>query len=410
MTDTKKSPRFVRSNIIIEYLTTLMLALTIISLVSYLLRHYDYVGFTTWNYLFLICPATIFLLIRRIRIGLPAMLVLHLLTAAGSFFGIYLFLSSCLPRRDLWIPIIILGAALVILMISSILHRFSKTPVQVKYDGFFFYTGIHLALFVFCRIQISSVETMFNAVLVAGLYFVARQLYTFNEQYYHNLHSSTQPAKAVRSQYNFVILILAAGILLALVTITFLPIQKLSNLLSRCLKRFVAFLFSLIDKEEYFVTKNDNDWEDVINDTPEEVGGGSPILDAIIEVIVVVCIVVLLVVVISRVIRAILNRYHMAEEPAKVKENTAVTDVIEDIEPDKIQKASHHDFGTGYEKEIRKKYYKTVTKAIRKGATVRKSASPKQIETIVKENGDPSITELTSLYESVRYSNDTPHG
>lgn len=404
MTDRKKSPRFVRSGFTVEYLTTLMLTLTLVSIVSYFLRNYDYVGFTTWNYLFLILPATIFILIRRIRLAFPAMMGLHLLTAAGSLLGIYRFLSSCMPRRDLWIPMILLSAAMVILMIASITHRFSKNQVSVKYDGFFFYMGIHLALFVFCRFEISSIETMFNAILVAGIYFVARQLYTFNEQYYHNLHSSTQPAKEVKNQYNFVILILAAGILFALVALTFLPIQQLSDLLSRYLKRFVSFLFSLIDKDEYFVTKNENTWEDVDN-TPElTTAGGDSILDAILEVIIVVCFIILLVVVISRTIRALLSRYRMAEEPDKTKESQAVTDVIEDIKPDKLNKLSNLDFGSGYEKEIRKKYYKTVTKSIRKGASIRKSASPKQIETIVKENGDPSITELTSLYESVRYS------
>ncbi len=404
MTDMKKSPRFVCSGIVVEYLITLMLTLTLVSTVSYFLRNYDYDGFTTWNYLFLICPATLFLLIRRIRIGLFTMMGLHLLTATGSLFGIYQFLSSCLPRRDMWIPIILLSAAIVILMIASILRRFSKESIKVKYDGFFFYMGIHIALFIFCKVQISSIETMFNAILVAGIYFVARQLYTFNEQYYHNLHSSTQPAKEVRNQYNFVILILAAGILLALVTLTFLPIQQLSNLLSGCFKRIARFLISLIDKEEYFFTGNDSVWEDSDSVPETSAAGGNSILDAIFEVIMVVCFVILFVVVISRAIRALRNRYHMAEEPAKVKENIAVTDVIEDIKPDKINKLSDLDFGSGYEKEIRKKYFKTVTKAIRKGASIRKSASPKQIETIVSENGDPSITELTSLYESVRYS------
>ena len=58
----------------------------------------------------------------------------------------------------------------------------------------------------------------------------------------------------------------------------------------------------------------------------------------------------------------------------------------------------------GYEREIRKKYYKTVQKAIRSGTRIDPSYTPEQIETALKENGEPSIAELTSQYESVRYS------
>ena len=49
-------------------------------------------------------------------------------------------------------------------------------------------------------------------------------------------------------------------------------------------------------------------------------------------------------------------------------------------------------------------YYKTVQKSIHAGTKVDPSYTPKQIESVLKQNGDQSISELTSLYESVRYS------
>ena len=97
----------------------------------------------------------------------------------------------------------------------------------------------------------------------------------------------------------------------------------------------------------------------------------------------------------------------MEESDEKVieNENDAVIDIIEKTVPKKAgRKRLSRDFGTGEEAQIRKKYYQTVSRAIRAGVPVKDSSSPRQIEEMLLEKGDPSISELTSRYESVRYN------
>ena len=76
--------------------------------------------------------------------------------------------------------------------------------------------------------------------------------------------------------------------------------------------------------------------------------------------------------------------------------------VIENIKEE--AKPRHMDFGSGYEKRIRKKYYQKVKHAMAKGVQIKNSSSAKQIEKLIRNSGDKSITELTEKYEEVRYN------
>ncbi len=104
-------------------------------------------------------------------------------------------------------------------------------------------------------------------------------------------------------------------------------------------------------------------------------------------------------------IRLFIKMFRQAEETERVVENESVVDIIENLTPKKshVFRNEKKDFGSGEEKEVRKKYYRTVQKAIYSGADIRSSSSPKQIESVLKEKGDQSISELTSRYQSVRY-------
>ena len=125
----------------------------------------------------------------------------------------------------------------------------------------------------------------------------------------------------------------------------------------------------------------------------------------IITIIIIVAIALLLFFIVINAIRRLIKRFQLAEGSEKVIErNDAVIDIIEEVPKTKKISGKHLDFGEGYEGKIRKQYYNTVTRAIRKGITVKKGTSPRQIEQQIKEKGDPSISELTSLYESVRYN------
>ncbi|MBO4474974.1 MAG: hypothetical protein J5750_08720, partial [Clostridiales bacterium] len=136
-----------------------------------------------------------------------------------------------------------------------------------------------------------------------------------------------------------------------------------------------------------------------------EVGGGSePIFVQIIFVLFSVVIVIVFLVAVFKAFRMFLRLFH-AERPSEIVRSSddAVVDLIEDFCEDEEPRSSEKDFGDGYEQEIRKKYYKTVQKAIHSGTRIDPSYTPEQIESALKENGDSSISELTSRYESVRY-------
>ena len=101
----------------------------------------------------------------------------------------------------------------------------------------------------------------------------------------------------------------------------------------------------------------------------------------------------------------IMKHFHHEQGEEKVVENDAVVDIIEEVPKTKLAPSlSRQDFGEGYEGKIRKQYYQRVARAMRKGMKVKPSTSPREIEEEIKKQGAPSISELTSLYESVRYN------
>ena len=104
-------------------------------------------------------------------------------------------------------------------------------------------------------------------------------------------------------------------------------------------------------------------------------------------------------------IMRLIRNFRLPDEDIIQERDDVVTDIIEELDHTTVaSKLKRKDFGKGEEYRIRKKYYDKVRKAIKKGVDIRKSSTPKQIESLIAASGDESIRELTPLYENVRYN------
>lgn len=391
--------------------TSLMFSLTSISaaLIATILN-FTYLNLAVFMMYLSVIPAVAFILIRRAHFGVLAAIGFHLLTT-GVFAGaIYLYMKAIRFRQPTIITVYV-SIVVIVNMLRSLIRYFRSWKSRLTYDSFICYLGAHILLyFAGSNVKLISNSIMCNAVLVTFLFFAARQVSSFNKDYDHYLNSSTQPVREIKKQNRFTVLVIWLGICLALIALIAIPIDKVTNVVAGALAWIVAQIMRIFI---LFSRKADERSSGI--DADSIIGGGDlegaksneflAALGEILSILIILTVVIIFLVIGIRAARRLLKQLRakkVVETERKTNEMNVV-DIIEDI-PASKKSAVQHDFGVGYEKQIRKKYHKTVSKAIKNGATIRRSASPRQIEAILKEKGDQSISELTSLYESVRYN------
>ena len=141
--------------------------------------------------------------------------------------------------------------------------------------------------------------------------------------------------------------------------------------------------------------------EEVNNLGPE--GEYNPLIDTLGNILAVI----ILIAVICLILRALLILVRNAPKIGKKKESEDdgnLIDTIEDLKPEKKPFITgSQDFGTGYERRIRKQFYSKTRRAMKKGLPVSAASTPGQIETVLQANGDNDIASLRQEYEMVRY-------
>lgn len=166
---------------------------------------------------------------------------------------------------------------------------------------------------------------------------------------------------------------------------------------------------ALFDLIASLITLKEPDYEIDLSDPLSEVGdlGEEGQINPWIDMIGTVLAVILIIVVIYLVLRGLLILIQNAPKITKGKnneENSNLIDTIEDIRPDKRSAISRSlDFGTGYERRIRKQFYNRTRRAMKKGLPVTPASTPGQIETVLQANGDNDFAALRQEYEKVRY-------
>lgn len=396
MTEKRRRSRFAADHLMIDILMSSMFFFTIASVIV-LLTCYSTIVTVYYPYLMTgLIMSVIFTFVRRFSIKFAPMLLAHVALTA-----LYIYLVSFLKPEEgyEWYTVGYLSVLVISLLIYSMYQRLHKQTFSVKYDGFIFSMAIQFFVIIFVfyhKLDDAVFLATLNTILATSCFFVARQIGTLEDKYYHSIRAVATPTKTIMKQNRFITGIILVGIAFSVFLLYFFPINEALAIL----RQFIAFLIRLFLKEWKPAEEEeelDHDWFNT------DSGGGvvNPFLQIIEMIFGILLALVLLYALIFTVI-SIVRSFRNLEVKNRENSSDAVTDVIENIKEE--TKPRHMDFGSGYEKRIRKKYYHTVKHAMAKGLPIKNSSTAGQIEKIIRRSGDKSITELTELYEDVRYN------
>ena len=413
MTDDPSKKILITAGIVPDILESLVTAITFISFGMFCILYFPYLYLGYGHLLTMILVTIAFCFIRRLRINQLLMIGLHLVFGAAFLFLLHIIFFQFL-KNDITNTIFV-GIIIFVLFIFSILKRYRRRIERSTFDSVVVALCVHVFMLLgstFGAIPVDLSTILFDAILIVILYLSGRQLSVFESSYYHNLHSSTQPIHSIKRQNYISLLYLFGGVLFALIMLVLVPINPILSTLSKVMPLIGRFFGWLVDV--LFSWMSDSDLESsgqegtpIQDKRDTNVDSITEIISAVIVTIFVIAIAFVLFRFLVLGLRNIWKKFHLAEADEKVieNENNAVIDIIEKTEHKKVRKKHlTRDFGTGEEAKIRKRYYQTVTRAIHAGVPIKDSSSPRQIEKLLKEKGDPSISELTSQYESVRYN------
>ena len=162
----------------------------------------------------------------------------------------------------------------------------------------------------------------------------------------------------------------------------------------------IMYLLSLLEFTDDYIDLDLQESEEMLEF--EEIAAEDPFTRAVAIGLLVIVIVVILIVVIKSV-RAYLKNRPKKNEIDEISDDEILIDTIENIAPEEELLGKSHDFGTGYERQVRKRFYDKTRRAMRKGLPVSDASTPGQIESALLANGDKEIASLRKEYEKVRY-------
>lgn len=399
---TKQESRFSSYGIISDLMLSLIMFLAVQSLEIFVM--YGYISSLGMEFKFLIIPvfyAVAFLIIRRIRMPQYLMLASHLAFAALSVFAVYTITGAGVEE----VVAIIISAFLQ--MVYSLKQRYNSKDFVVRSDVLYLALTVNMFSFIvisyFKRADFLTI-ILINSILAVTMYFVARQNVVLDVSYYHLLSSHTQNVSSVKKQNRMSTILIVLGIAITLLLLNFFPTEEVTEALISLFAIVLRFVLRILYREEDAPSDDGRPKRDI--DIPlnyEEESIVSQIAFKIIVLLVFLVAVVALFIVIVSTIRAVMAKYNVASDRKLADSDGSVVDLIENLSKNKKNKRVSRDFGKGYEKEIRKKFYSKVHKAIRAGMPLGRTSTPRHIERVLKEKGDTSITELIDSYEEVRY-------
>ena len=249
---------------------------------------------------------------------------------------------------------------------------------------------------------------IWNAVASAVLYLFLRQFAIFESRYHHSISKSSVPLNQLKKQNYKTGIYLALIFLLLFTILTLIPVLIFSDVLHQlvmsilpllitALFAFFNFLGSIfLGNDTISAPEEDNYLREKAEDSPWVF---------VLAYYLAIAIFLVAVHLIPKAIRMILQSAPKYRKETSATDDGIIVDTIEDINPGKkVHKARRHDFGEGYERKIRKKFYNKTRHAMNEGLSVSSSSTPGQIESVLLANGDTEISELRPEYEDVRYS------
>lgn len=265
--------------------------------------------------------------------------------------------------------------------------------------GFYYYLtrhGVLVRLFIF------------NVVLIAVLYLFVRQFAVFESKYYHSISKSSVPVRHLKKQNYMTGVYMSVIFLIIFIILSFLPFVGYTNYLNSLVRSilpviitaFLAFmniLGSLLLGDDTIIgEEGDNYLREQASDSPWVY---------VLAYFMAIAFLLVVIHIIPKAIRLIIQSAPKYHKVTASTDDGIIVDTIEDINPDqKVRSEIGHDFGEGYERKIRKKFYTKTRHAMNKGLPVSSSSTPGQIEKVLLADGDTDISELRPEYEHVRYS------
>ncbi len=277
-----------------------------------------------------------------------------------------------------------------------------KRELRAVPDGVYFSMALHLLLLISVGFSVSLYPLLVDAVLILMCYLTARQIDVFENTYFHSINSSSQPSAAIRRNNRLTVIVLVISVMFALCMIFIFPYEAFYAMLLALAKLLVDILLPYREGEDIVPNGDLASQRDMLPPVAEE---GLPFPLKIVGAIIVILLTMFILNLLYNFIMRLIRNFRLPDEDIIQERDDVVTDIIEELDHTTVaSKLKRKDFGKGEEYRIRKKYYDKVRKAIKKGVDIRKSSTPKQIESLIAASGDKSIRELTPLYENVRYN------
>ena len=397
---TEKNSLLIKYGMLADLMLGLIVYLTVQSAEMFVM--YGYITALDLGFRFLVVPVVFtfgFLILRRLRLKQLWMIASHVLFIVAASAVIFV-----LAGANAYAKVAVLLSA-ILQAVYSLKQRYRIEDFVVRSDLLCLGLTVNLISFIIISYHKKAdflSLILINTILIVTFFFVARQSNVLDVAYYHSLRSETQNVNSVKRQNRMSMIIIVLGIAVSLFLLYTFPTDTVTRVLSAIIVAILKFIFGHLKAGEDVKPDAPDDMDLNMPFAPDQ--GGDPIVLKIIVLLVFLVIVAGFFASLVVAIRAFLARYSVADDKPAADSDGAVIDLIENVKKTQRGKKESMDFGKGYEKEIRKKFYHKVRKGMKAGLPIGKTSSPRQIEKVLAAKGDASISELTDSYEKVRYS------
>ena len=397
----------VRDSLIAETLFSIIMGITLLSLLMIVKSYVELIDVSMYAAFSTLTVSVLHTFVRRLRINSQFLIFLLHIAVSAAFFFIavnipVLQFGSSLANR------LYLAAILVAMTLFSIFHRLKPTFTAADSEFIVFPAIIHVIFYILYAVagrDDFARNLIIHAIIMAILFIITRQIAVFDAKYYHSIHKTNKPSALLKKQNNKTIAGLIIVIAVSLGVLAVIPVETLSKILVAGIRAFTLWLFS-------FITLPETEYEIDLNDPLEEVnsmgylgpeGEYNPWIDLAGTVLAVICLIVVICLILNA-LRVLIQNAPKYSGKKETEEEANLIDTVEDIKPDvKPLITRGPDFGTGYEKHVRKQFYNRTRRAMKKGLPVSEAFTPGQIRTVLQANGDNDIAPLIEEYEKVRY-------
>lgn len=396
----------VHDSLLAEIMLSVIMGITLLSLMVVVRSYIDIIDVSLPLQFVPLIMSVIHVLIRRTTIR-SQLLIFIIHAAADIAFFLTVIKIPALQYGNNIANMIYLAAILTVFTLFSLFYRLRPTFTAADAEFIVFPAIIHVVLYllyVIAHHERYSRIIVIHAILIAVIFVIMRQKAVFDSKYYHSMRKSSKPIALLRKQNNRTIAILLGIIAISLLVLTVFPTEWITNIIITVLKAvfgLIFFLITLLHRESDETVEIEDPLDKM--EIPPETGEFNPFLDILGKVLALLILIAIMVI-IFRLIHTLILNAPKYKKKTEVNDSGALTDTIEDISPEKRSfTVKGQDFGTGYERRIRKQFYTKARRAMHKGLPVSDSSTPGQIESILLSSGDREISGLRQEYEKVRY-------